>query len=352
MCGISGILLGPHAAARDLRADIAAMNQAQAHRGPDDEGSFFGPGMALGFRRLAIVDLSAAGHQPMSNADGTLTLVFNGEIYNHEELRLELRQRGHVFRSRSDTEVILCAYQEWGEACTQRFNGMWAFALWDSQRRRLWASRDRFGVKPFVYTEHQGRFVFASEVAGLRAAVPLNRAHGGKLHDYLAYGARTNDGQTLFEGVKELQPGHQLTWQLGQLSVSRWWSLPLQPEDARPDLERDAHYRDLLTDALRLRFRSDVPVALLQSGGLDSSALCALVDDQLAAGTLGQAQVQAFTALYPGQAEDESAEVAALMQVCPRVQWQVMLIWPATCRPLSKPCRSRCSAARPLPTGA
>ena len=323
MCGINGIVFGAASRGRDARRDIAAMNQALQHRGPDDEGQYHDAGVALGFRRLAINDLSAAGHQPMRNEDGTLWLVFNGEIYNHLELAPELRARGHVFASRCDAEVVLHAYEEWGEDCVQRFNGMWAFALWDTRRQRLFASRDRFGVKPFVYLRRDGEFSFSSEVAGLRAVHRLHQAHLGKLHDYLAHGARANDGETMFAEVHELPPGHHLVLDAAGLQVRPWWRLSDANVSAQPVDHAVNHataLRELLADAVRLRLRSDVPVALLQSGGLDSSAICALVDDEVAAGRAGGAhRVTAFTAVHPGHAYDESARVAALMQSCPHI---------------------------------
>jgi asparagine synthase (glutamine-hydrolysing) len=320
MCGINGIVLGPSARTRELSFDIAAMNRAVAHRGPDDEGEFLGSGAALGFRRLAILDLSPAGHQPMCNEDGTLWLVFNGEIYNYLELIPELKARGHVFRSRSDSEVILHAFEEWGEDCVHRFNGMWAFAIWDTRRRRLFAARDRFGVKPFVYLHREHEFAFSSEVAGLRAVYRINRANLSKLHDYLAYGYRINDGQTLFEDVHELPPAHLLVLEGDRLALRRWWSLPDDSTALKP-ADRPAVVRDQLADAVRLRLRSDVPVALLQSGGLDSSAICALVNDEVAAGRLGADQVTAFTAVYPGHVHDESENVRHLMASCPHIRW-------------------------------
>ncbi len=320
MCGINGIVWAAsdgQAVPPDISAGLQAMNDALAHRGPDDEGSFIVPGIALGFRRLAIVDLSAAGHQPMHSADGNLTLVFNGEIYNHLELAGELRARGHAFRSRCDAEVVLHGYAEWGPECLHRFNGMWAFAIWDARRRVLFAARDRLGVKPFVYTQQGGRLIFSSEFAGLRAFEPGKRVNAGKLHDYLAYGYRSSDGQTLLDGVRELQPGHRLRWCDGQLSLERWWSLPDERCALAPPA-RAQHLREILDDAVRLRLRSDVPVALLQSGGIDSSAIASLVDARLARD--GGAPVTAFTAVHPGHAEDESDDVAALMHGCPRLR--------------------------------
>ncbi|MEN9416479.1 MAG: hypothetical protein RI988_99 [Pseudomonadota bacterium] len=320
MCGINGIFddAARRAGVTPPADEIGAMNQALLHRGPDGGGVHLGPGIALGHRRLSIIDLSDAGTQPMYNEDGSLALVFNGEIYNYLELIPELVAAGHVFRSRSDSEVILHAYEEWGEACVQRFNGMWAFALWDSRRERLFLSRDRLGVKPLCYLQQGGRLLFSSEAAGIRAVVPVNRADLGKLHAYLAFGYRTNDGRTLFEGIRELPPGHNAVVDGEGLRVRRYWQLPEEREEV--GAEQAAHtLRELLTDAVRLRFRSDVPVALLQSGGLDSSVICSIVNDEIEAGRLAMTRVAGYTAVHPGHAYDESDAVRALMATCPRV---------------------------------
>jgi len=321
VCGINGLVLTAPAAAGDalLRTEIARMNAALAHRGPDGEGEFVAPGVALGHRRLAIVDLSEAGRQPMFNEDGSLALVFNGEIYNHLELVPELQAAGHVFRSRSDSEVILHAYEQWGEDCVHRFNGMWAFALWDLRRRRLLLSRDRFGVKPLLYLQRGGRFIFSSEAAGILAIEPLHEAQLDKLYSYLAYGYRTNDGRTLFADLRELPPGHHGVLEDGRFTLRRYWALP-EAAEPPPAAERRERFAALLTDAVRLRWRSDVPVALLQSGGLDSSAICAVVNDEIDAGRLGVDEVTAYTAVHPGHAFDESASVRALMATCPHVR--------------------------------
>jgi asparagine synthase (glutamine-hydrolysing) len=255
----------------------------------------------------------------MFSADRELVLVFNGEIYNYLELIPELAARGRVMRSRSDSEVILHAYAEWGDECVQRFNGMWAFVIWDRRRRRLFASRDRLGVKPFVYTERQGCLWFSSEVAGLRAVLPLREANLGKLHDYLAYGYRTNDGETFFAEVNELKPGHNLVVQDGRLRIQRYWQLPEGVPPPSP-AERVQRMRELLTDAVRLRMRSDVPVALLQSGGLDSSVICSIVNREAEKGRLGSEPITAFTAVHPGHAYDETEPVRALMRMSPHVR--------------------------------
>ena len=278
--------------------------------------------MSLGHRRLSIIDLSEAGAQPMQSADGALTLVFNGEIYNYLELAQELSALGCQFRSHSDTEVILHAYRTWGESCVRRFNGMWAFALWDERERRLFASRDRLGVKPFFFMENGEELLFSSEIAGLRAVWPLHEANLAKLHDYLAYGYRTNNGETMLRGVRELLPGHKMTWRLdGGMEMRRYWSLEESRVKLPPPAERPQALAALLRDAVALRFRSDVPVALLQSGGIDSSVICSIVNDEIEAGHLGPLDtVTAFTATHPGHAYDEAANVRALMATCPHIR--------------------------------
>lgn len=323
MCGINGCLTRLAARQGELGERVAAMNAAIAHRGPDGSGVFEREVVALGHQRLAIIDLSNAGAQPMRSRDGALTLVFNGEIYNYLELMQELQALGCEFQSHSDSEVILHAYRTWGEGCVRRFNGMWAFAIWDEAERKLFASRDRLGVKPFFYVESEQELLFSSEIAGLRAVKPLNRANLAKLHDYLAYGYRTNNGETMFEGVRELLPGHEMVWRLEGRGAERrrYWNLDATHVALPPPAERADMFADLLRDAVRLRFRSDVPVALLQSGGIDSSVICTIVNDEIDAGHLGSLEtVTAFTATHPGHAYDEAANVRALMGTCPHIR--------------------------------
>lgn len=323
MCGINGFLSRRGARQGELAERVAAMNSAIEHRGPDGSGVFERTGVALGHQRLAIIDLTEAGAQPMHSSDGLLSVVFNGEIYNYLELMQELQRQGCVFRSHSDTEVILHAYRIWGEACVQRFNGMWAFALWDEREGKLFASRDRLGVKPFFFVEQGDELLFSSEIAGLRAVKPLNEANLAKLHDYLAYGYRTNNGETMFQGVRELLPGHQMVWRLGgrEPELKRYWSLDEARVALPPAGERAEAFAELLRDAVRLRFRSDVPVALLQSGGIDSSVICTVVNDEIEAGHLGGLDtVTAFTATHPGHAYDEADNVRALMRTCPHIR--------------------------------
>ena len=321
MCGINGIVPNYPQAREGLKQKILAMNAAINHRGPDGSGELVSEHVGLGHVRLAIIDLSDAGAQPMVLAQAGLTLVFNGEIYNYLEIADELRQLGHVFVGHSDTEVLLHAYQQWGEDCVRRFNGMWAFAIWDESRRRLVASRDRLGVKPFVYHQNQEAFYFSSEINGLRALLPLREANAAKLHDYLAYGYRTNNGESFYKDVFELKPGHNLVWEAGRVTMRRYWSLPEAGGlSSVPEAERVEAYAELLRDAVRLRLRSDVPVALLQSGGVDSSVICTVVDDEIGKRGGSAHAVRAFTATYPGEAVDESAAVRALMARCPHIR--------------------------------
>lgn len=325
MCGINGVVrLQGRSDGVPLEALIRRMNDALAHRGPDGDGVFVDEArVGLGHRRLSILDLSDAGNQPMFNEDRSLALVFNGEIYNYLELIPELKAAGHLFCSQSDSEVILHAYEQWGPECVRRFNGMWAFALWDRRAQQLFVSRDRFGVKPFYFHRSPQAFSFSSEPAGLKAAGCMNgQANLTKLHAYLAYGYRISDGDTFFDGVQELLPGHSgLLDAAGQFRSWPHWELPPRGSQAAPPpAERAEAYRALLSDAVRLRFRSDVPVALLQSGGLDSSAICATVNDAIDAGHLAQTDVTAFTAVYPGQPQDESVAVKELMATCGHVR--------------------------------
>jgi len=319
MCGISGIVEPQPQDLNDLRQRIERMTAAIAHRGPDGAGHFADAHAALGHRRLAILDLSDAAAQPMHSADGGLVLVFNGEIYNFVELRAELRALGHEFSSSGDTEVLLKAYQQWGPDCVKRFNGMWAFAIWDRRTRSLFLSRDRLGVKPLFFCEQGGRLHFASEIGALRAVMDLREANLAKLHDYLAYGYRTNDGETFFSGIRELAPGCNLEWRAGRALHSPYWSLPEEPV-ALSHAQASERLQELLSDAVRLRFRSDVPVALLQSGGIDSSILATLVNDAIDNGSLQRTEVTAYSAVFPGHAMDESEAIRQLLGTCPHIK--------------------------------
>ncbi|HZB23211.1 MAG TPA: hypothetical protein VE444_05145, partial [Gaiellaceae bacterium] len=226
MCGLCGIVeLGRPP---DVEA-AAAMAAALDHRGPDGDGAWAEDGVALGFRRLAIIDLSDAGLQPFASDDGALQLIHNGEVYNYRELRRELEARGHRFRSATDTEVVVRAYEEWGARCVERFNGMWALALWDARRRRLFCSRDRFGVKPFYYRWDGSRFEFASELKAFRATGSLE-PNLSAVRDFLEQGYVDHTDDTFFAGIRKLPPAHSLVVDEHGLRLQRYWALEQSPE--------------------------------------------------------------------------------------------------------------------------
>jgi asparagine synthase (glutamine-hydrolysing) len=335
MCGIAGVVSSD----ADALGSVAAMTAALEHRGPDDEGYLFAapggaacayagrdtvaglglpplPGappprsrVAFGHRRLSIIDLSPGGHGPMASSDRTLWITYNGEIFNHVELRDELRARGHEFRTSSDTEVLLAAYAEWGPAALHRLNGMWAFALYDARRGVVFCSRDRFGVKPFHYYRDGTLFAFASEIKGLLAhpRVP-RRPRPAAVHSFLVEGALDEGDATFFDHVERLPAGHQITVDLATNRLVReaWYTLP-SPE---PRVAEAGELRSLLTDAVRLRLRSDVAVGTCLSGGLDSSSIAVLARD-LGAGA--GAAYRAFSVTFADRGLDESAYLDAVV---------------------------------------
>jgi asparagine synthase (glutamine-hydrolysing) len=275
MCGICGIV----AIGRPPETEtVRAMSDLIAHRGPDGTGIFAADGVALGHRRLSIIDLSDAGLQPFASDDGALQLLHNGEIYNYRELRDELAGRGHRFRSATDTEVIVAAYREWGDACVERFNGMWAIALWDAARQRLFCSRDRFGVKPFYYSYRDGRFAFASELKAFRALGTPLEANDAAVRDYVEQGYIDHRGETFFRDIFPLEPAHSLVVDANGMRRHRYWRLTRRDP---PTGDPADSVRELFLDAVRLRLRSDVRVGTALSGGLDSSAITCAIDHLL-----------------------------------------------------------------------
>ncbi len=267
---------------------VRAMSESLAHRGPDGEGFHIDGRVGLAHRRLSIIDLSEEGAQPMANEDGSLRLIFNGEIYNYLELRDELVALGHRFRSVTDTEVILHAYEEWGRDCLQRFNGMWAFALFDARREELFCARDRIGVKPFYYTVADGSFLFASEIKALLVHPDVGRRPNDRaLMAFLAWGVADHNEETMFSGILQLPPAHALIVRQGGIEGPfRYWDVEVNGEAASaPGTDEAARegLRTLLTDAVRLRLRSDVPVGTCLSGGIDSSTLTVLINEILRA---------------------------------------------------------------------
>ena len=270
MCGICGVL-GPIDA-----SVLRSMTRTMVHRGPDDEGFYLADGVGLGVRRLSIIDV-AGGHQPITNEDGTLVVVFNGEIYNHRELRTRLETQGHRFATRSDTEVLVHLYEEYGDASVHLLQGMFAYALWDGKRRRLLVARDRLGIKPLYYLETNGSFLFASEVKALLEHADVSAAPDLQALDlYLAF--RYVPGpHTLFRGIKKLPPGHRLVQEDGRTQVQRYWDPVLGDFQSAINLDEAVEeFSGLLRDTVRRHLISDVPVGMLLSGGLDSSAVTAM----------------------------------------------------------------------------
>ena len=306
MCGITGYF-----STNGVRFDtFASANNMIRHRGPDDFGylvlnrsfSVSSPKSealsdldanfseqaigVLGFRRLAIIDLSSKGHQPMSYHDGRYWIIFNGEIYNYLELRAELQAKGYRFSSGTDTEVILASYMEWGVDCQKKFNGMWAFALLDLERKRLFCSRDRLGIKPFYYFYNGTEFGFSSEVKQLLEIFPvLRKANRQVLFDYLAIGAYGNETDaTFFDQVQKLSAGSYMMVDLNnKLELGpkiKFWELPEALSESGPGENSTERIRELLADSIRLRLRSDVPLGICLSGGLDSSGITLLAAEQ------------------------------------------------------------------------
>jgi asparagine synthase (glutamine-hydrolysing) len=252
------------------------MREASAHRGPDDSGIFSDCNVGFAFNRLSIIDLSG-GHQPMSNDDGTVWIVFNGEIYNFNELRLTLTRAGHRFRTRSDTETILKAWEEYGEDCVRHLRGMFAFAIWDARRKLLFGARDRLGIKPFYYYIDQERFAFASEMKSLRAIteIPI-QVNMVALADYLRHGYVVAP-HTMFRQIRKLPPGHTVTVDASGARILRYWDIPLVAPHDRSESEALEEFKPLLDDIIRRHLVSDVPVGVFLSGGLDSSSIVALM---------------------------------------------------------------------------
>ncbi len=271
MCGICGFNWNDEALAREMAGRIT-------HRGPDQEGVFTDRNMTLAFRRLSIIDLSENGAQPMANEDGSIHLVFNGEIYNFQELRDQLEKKGHRFRSRTDSEVILHAYEEYGDDCVLHLRGMFGFAIYDQPRRRLLLARDRIGIKPLYYTFSNGRLLFASEIKSILADPQVERRLDHQaLYDYLGF-EFVPAPRTMFDGIRKLPAGHLLVHEQGGIDVRQYWDLRFTGHGPVPSMDEAVEeLRGQLDAAVKSHLVSDVPLGVFLSGGLDSSCLVALM---------------------------------------------------------------------------
>ena len=312
MCGILG-MMNLSASATEMEQRVIRALDSLAHRGPDGNGVHVEPssGVVLGHRRLAIID-PERGKQPMSTADGEITVVFNGAIYNYLELRRELIAKGHSLHSYSDTEVLLYAYREWGEACVERFQGMFAFAIWDRAHNRLFCARDRIGIKPFNYYFDGKTLIFASEVKAILATGLVKaQANAQGLQDYLTF-QFCLEGKTLFKGIQTLEPGHCFVAQLDQggigLHPRKYWDVSYDIDDSHDEAWFVDHLAALIEDAVRMHLRSDVPLGAHLSGGLDSSTVVCL-----AANLLKGEQIKTFTGAFPeGPQFDETGYAKAV----------------------------------------
>src|SRR6185503_10259739 len=282
MCGINGIALSSNSRRSIDAVTLERMRDVLRHRGPDDSGIFIDARVArvaLGHRRLSIVDV-ASGQQPMTNEDGTLHIIYNGEIYNHAEFRETLEARGHVYQTHCDTETILHLYEEHGAECVNYLRGMFAFAIWDQRRRELFIARDRLGVKPLYYAQTaDGSIYFASEIKALFEADAIRaELNYASLPDYLANHAPSGE-ETLFRGIKRLLPGHTLLWRDGKIEINQYWNLSFQGDesDKRSDADYVAEFTELFRESVRLRLMADVPLGMFLSGGIDSSAIAAVM---------------------------------------------------------------------------
>ncbi len=300
---------------------VSQMSERLAHRGPDGEGSYIKGNIALAHRRLAIIDLSPDACQPMTNEDGSLWLVFNGEIYNFVELREELVKKGHRFHSKSDSEVILHAYEEWGTACLSHFNGMWAFALWDEKKQELFCARDRFGIKPFYYTEIRDTFLFASEIKALLAHPDAGKSPDDEiLGTYLAWGVQDHSERTMFAGILQLRPAHALVVKRGGCEPPfQYWHVTVNSEirSDPDDVGVATRLRILITDSTRRHLQSDVPGGTCLSGGIDSSALTVIINTLIreeAPQSVGARQ-KTFSAVFSDKRFDESRYIDEVVSV-------------------------------------
>src|SRR5919112_1937908 len=284
MCGINGIALSSRSGRTISAGLVERMRDVLTHRGPDDCGLFVDGRVGLGHRRLAIVDV-AAGHQPMTNEDGSLQIIYNGEVYNHADHRPGLEARGHVYRTHCDTETMLHLYEEKGARCVEDLRGMFAFAIWDARERELFVARDRLGVKPLYYVhDEDGSLYFASEIKALfEAGAVRPELNHAALPDYLANHAPGGE-ETLFCGVRRLLPGHTMLWRDGKIKITRYWDVHFEQEsEARKrDIDYIMEWRELFRESVRLRLMADVPLGMFLSGGIDSSAIAAVMSGMVA----------------------------------------------------------------------
>ena len=332
MCGICGLI---NFDKKPVDSSVLKkINDTLSHRGPDDEGFYIEKNIGLAQRRLSILDLSPLGHQPMFYDGKNLVIVFNGEIYNYIEVREELLKLGYKFRSESDTEVILAAYREWGTDCLGKFNGMWAFVIYDRKKKLIFASRDRMGVKPFYYLYDKKKFLFASEIKAILAHPEVKALPNEKIvWDYLISGLTDHSEQTFFKGIKELRGGYYLILKNNKLQIKKYWDLnPDKKAENLNDFDFQKKFQELFLDSVRLRLRSDVPIGTCLSGGLDSSAIVCAINDFLKKegkiAQIGQWQ-KTFSAAYDDKKYKDCDERKYIDEVIHKTKAKSYLIFPS-----------------------
>jgi asparagine synthase (glutamine-hydrolysing) len=297
MCGICGVIDFNNQPVK--KETVKTMMLNQKHRGPDDNGVFIENNVGLGFVRLSILDLSDAGHQPMFSHDKRFVIVFNGEIYNYIELREELKLFGYEFKTNSDTEVLIASYQEWGEKCQDKFNGMWSFVIFDRYDKTIFASRDRFGIKPFYYCIHNNKLFFASEIQTILSVLPVKpTANSSTLFDFMLFNKTEQSEDTFFQNIKKLLHGYCFKIKLNngpdnlKITPERWYNLKERVAQ-NIGFKNPEEYKFALKNSIQLRLRSDVPVGVCFSGGLDSSSIVSLIIDDFE-----KKDLNTFSAVY------------------------------------------------------
>ena len=296
MCGIVGIVDLNNRSVE--KSEILSMMGRIKHRGPDDEGVYMGSNLGLGHVRLSIIDLSAAGHQPMYSSDNRHLIVFNGEIYNYLELKSQLGS-SYKFKTKTDTEVILAAYLTWGEGCLNRFNGDFAFVIHNLETGDVFGARDRFGIKPFYYTMQDGRFIFASEIKAILPLLNKRKANQNAIFEYLIFNRTDQGTNTFFHGVEKLRHGNCFNIKTGEFKTRQWYNIWEKVGSKNMTSEE---YREAYKDSIRLRLRSDVKVGVSLSGGIDSSATaCSLIYD------FGLSNIDSFSAVYGKHEESDES---------------------------------------------
>ncbi len=325
MCGISGII---NQQQREVNPnEIKKINNLIAHRGPDDEGFFFERNFAFGHRRLSILDLGSDGHQPMHYLD-RYTITYNGEVYNYLEIKEELLTYGYKFSSHTDTEVILASYDKWGEECVNRFNGMWAFAIYDRERNSIFCSRDRFGIKPFYYTQVEDKFIFGSEIKQLLEFYETRYVNKSLLMDYLIIGYEEYKNETFFENIYKLEQSHNLLYDLDthHFEIKRYYDIEID-EDIKNLFEEDSVelYREKFRESIALRLRSDVTVGTCLSGGLDSSAVASIASDLYTKQTDKQ-----FKAIHAKSTDKKTDESIYAKEVATHCHMDLNIVEPTT----------------------